>query len=63
MDQGSIWLNGIHGIEDRGQLLVLNLDKLRGLLGDLLAGGNHPGDDVAYIPHPIQSEDVAILEI
>ena len=63
MNQGRIRLKGIHRIEDRGQLLVLDLDELRGLLRNLLASGNHPGDGIADVPHAIEGEDVAILEV
>ena len=45
------------GIENARQLLVLDLDELGGVVGDLLGFGSDEGDRFTGIAHAIASED------
>ena len=38
-------------VEDRGEDLVLHLDEIEGLLGDLFGGGRNEGHRIAHVPH------------
>ena len=43
MGEGSAGLDGLLHVEDEGALFPLHLDELEGVLGDLLAVGDHEG--------------------
>ena len=63
MNDGGAFLNGIHGIKNRRQLLVLNFDKPHSLLGRLHINGHHGCHCVADVPYLVTSQRVLILPL
>ena len=50
-------VEGLVGVGDGRELVVLDLDKLQGVLGEVAALGHHDGDRVADQPHLVGCHD------
>ena len=63
MDQFGVGLHRLYGIEDRLEHLVLDLDEVDGLLGDVDGLGCHGGDGLAEVAHDVLGDDVLVDDV
>ena len=63
MDQFGIGLHRLFGIEDGLENLVLDLDQIDGLLGDVDRLGRDSGDGLAEMTHDVLGDDVLVDDV
>ena len=63
VDDDALVSRRLHGVEDRRQRLVIDLDELRRPLGGLLVIGGHRGDLLSDEAHDALRQDGKVLEL
>ncbi len=63
VNQFGVGLQGLYGIEDRLENLVLDLDEIDRLLGDVDGFRRHGGDSFTEMAHDVLGDDVLVDDV